>query len=913
MALFLLLGGCAKKQTEEMLASARSYAEQGNWNAATIQLKNVLHDDPLSGPARLLLARAMYSMGDLSGARVEIQKAIDNKEPENEAIPLLARIMAAQGDYDELIKRFSKKQLTDQNAMVDLNTSLAFAFFRRGMTAEARENIDKALKVDSNYSRARLVQAGLEISSGNNSRAEEIVTSILQREPTNREAWQLSGDIKRLDPQRLDEALKDYERVVALKPNDPVANSNIIDIYLTQNNIAAADSQFAKMKTVLPAHPATFYFGARIAFLRGEYAGATDMSQRLLEIQPDNVRGLVLAGMIATQTRSFARAERHLLRAVQMDPRSALPRRLLANVYVMSGRPDRALSTLTPNLEADNPETESIALAAQAEMELGDMKAAEAHFLQALKQKPKDPQLRSAAALILISQGKVEEGYAELSAVAASDSGTVADMALIGAAAARRDFARALAALDRLQRKLPDKPSVAAIRGQVLLQQGNQEAAVAQFEQALATDPKYYPATEALARISIRAGKLDEAQRRFAELLKADPKNVPAMLALADIRSALKAPNDEVIAILNDAISAGPTDPRPRLKLIAFLERVNYSKRALAAAQEAAATLPDDLDVLDALGTAQLANNDLQQAKSTFGKLASLAPKSELPYLRLSEVFLRGGQQGEAIKALNQALRIQPDSNAARTKLITLYIQAKRWDDALSVARSVQKRYPDDAAGWVMEGDIEVKRHNQEAALGAFKAGIGKRQPYPAPSRYFLGLTAAGSFAQATAFADSWLASHPNDMQFAAYAAQIEIVRSDLPSAEKHLRVASRINPQDGETLNNLAWVLVRQGKSESLAYAQRAVAIAPDNPGYLDTLATAFLAANQPRTAVEAAQKAQRLASSDQRFTLTLAKAYWRDGQAELARAELAKVQKVGATNVNRGEVDRLAAEWNR
>ncbi len=913
IALALAAAGCSKGPTAGTLAEARSYFERGDMNAASIQLKNIIRENPSSGAAHLLMARVLYSTGELSSARIEIQKAIDSAEPQSETLPLLARIMIAQGDFAEVIKRLSTTQIADRTSMVDLRTSLGFALFKIGKLSEAREMVATALASAPDYARAKLVEAGLELVSGDPKRAEAIVAGVLEREPENLEAWQLSGDIKRLDAKRLPEALSAYEHVIALKAADPTANAGIIDIYLTRGDIRAAEAQFAKMKALLPQSPPTLYYGARIAFLKGDLAAATDFSERLLGIQPDNVRGLVLAGMIATRTHSWARAEKHLTRAVQSDPHGVLPRRLLANVYLATGRPDRARSTLKPNLAAELRDTESMALAARAEMELGDMKAAESLYLQALSLTPEDPQLRSAAALMRISQGKAEQGYAELAAVAAADPGVVGDLALIGAATSRRDYARALGAVDRLQQKLANDPSVPALRGRILLEQGSQAAAKAQFERALAMDPKYFPAAEALALLSIGAGQPAEAQKRFTQLLQADPSNVPALLALAQIRAAAKAPTDEVVGILNRAGSASPLDPRPRVQLIQFLLQAGQAKRALAAAQEAAALLPEDLDVLDGLGAAQLASHELQQAKSTFAQLASLAPKSELPHLRLSDVYLNDGQEAEALKALNRALEIRPDSRLAQAKLISLHVRARRWDEAIAVARSMQKAEPDDAAGWVAEGEIEVKRQREDAAIAAFKTGVTKKQPYPAPARYFLALTSADKASQASAFADGWLAAHPQDSRFAKYAAEIEILRSDLEAAERHLLVASRINPRDGQTLNNLAWVLVRRGNSQGLAYAQRAVEVQPEKPDYLDTLAGALLAANDPKAAVEAAQKAQRLGPDNLTYTLTLAKAYWRSGQADQARSELAKLQKAGAKSAHRGEVDRLAAEWGK
>jgi tetratricopeptide (TPR) repeat protein len=64
-------------------------------------------------------------------------------------------------------------------------------------------------------------------------------------------------------------------------------------------------------------------------------------------------------------------------------------------------------------------------------------------------------------------------------------------------------------------------------------------------------------------------------------------------------------------------------------------------------------------------------------------------------------------------------------------------------------------------------------------------------------------------------------------------------LQGDWSGAEKGYRKALRREPQNGEAMNNLAWVLCQAGKTEAaLPWARNAVVSQPDEPAFLDTLA---------------------------------------------------------------------------
>ena len=70
-----VLTGCSEKP-EAMVASAKDYLAKNDRNAAIIQLKNALQQNPDLGEARLLLGKAQLQAGDLASAEKELRKAL---------------------------------------------------------------------------------------------------------------------------------------------------------------------------------------------------------------------------------------------------------------------------------------------------------------------------------------------------------------------------------------------------------------------------------------------------------------------------------------------------------------------------------------------------------------------------------------------------------------------------------------------------------------------------------------------------------------------------------------------------------------------------------------------------------------------------------------------------------------------
>jgi len=907
LLLALLLSACGGKDEAELLGSAKGYLEKHDAKAAVIQLKNLLEKNPSSGEARFLLGQALLEVGDAAGAEAEFRRALEFKYPESQVAVARAKALMAQGQARKVTDEFGNSDLKDPVLDIELQTTLATAYAMQGALDDARTAIDKALAISPNYAPAALMNARLKAAGGDMDGAITLIDALLARTPTNTDALQFKADLlwhAKGDQAGAAELLR---KALAQRNDLPEVHGSLITLALLKRDNEGANRQLEELKKLRPNHPQTRFLEAQVAFGRSEFKRARELLQPVLQAAPNSVRTLQLAGAVELQLGSLQQAEVMLARAVQLAPGAAEARRLLADTYLRSRQPEKTLATLKPMLEGAHATPAVLALAAQAYLQNGDTKTAEALFDKASRLKPDDKRLSAAVALSKLNKGNGDAALDELQRIAASDNGQSVDLALISARLQRKEFEAALKAVDALEKKQPDSPIGPHLRGRVLLARQDPAGARKAFEQALAKDAKYLPAAGGLATLDLLQKQPQAAEGRFQAILKVDPKNTQALLALADLKTRNDAPSADIAKLFADAVAANPGEVSARVAQIDYLFARRETKAALSAAQSGVATVPNSVELLDRLGRAQLATDDRQQAISTYGKLTTLRPDAAIGYLGLASARLAGKDNDGALREVRRALEREPDSLTAHRLAIGIPWREQKLPEALAAARQLQQRRPDDSAGFVSEGEIEASRKQWEPAIAAFRKGLTKTDAAMAAMRLHLTLMSSQRAPEAGKFADSWLKDHPNDGQFLFYLGDVAISANQLPAAEARYLEVLKLEPDNALALNNVAWLQLRQGKPGALAYAERAVKAAPGRPPLMDTLAMVLSSEKQYPRALELEKRVVEQMPDVAGFRLNLAKIYLESGDKASARTELERLGKLGKEFPGQEEVARL------
>jgi putative PEP-CTERM system TPR-repeat lipoprotein len=379
------------------------------------------------------------------------------------------------------------------------------------------------------------------------------------------------------------------------------------------------------------------------------------------------------------------------------------------------------------------------------------------------------------------------------------------------------------------------------------------------------------------------------------------------MLALAELQARTGAGAGAVAELLSKAVQVHPTEPGPRIALINVYLANSEHKKAMAAAQDAAAAIPDRIEILDALARSQQAAGDSNQALATYAKLAGLVPNSPELHVRVAEIHAGAKNREAALQSLRKALDVTPNYLPAQRAMILLYLDANQVQEARAIAREISKQRPNEPIGVILEGDIASMRQAWGDAAAAYRAAFKQSASTDVAIKLHRVLQADGKAAEADKVAANWFIDHPRDMGMHAYLAESALARNDPSDAAKHYLVIAQTQPNNHLALNNLAWALGQAKDPRAVEYAEKANRLAPNQPAVMDTLASLLAEKGDTARAIELLQKAVELAPQMAPVRLSLARVLMKAGKAAEARKHLDELAKLGDKFPGQAEVARL------
>ncbi|MDE2367639.1 MAG: PEP-CTERM system TPR-repeat protein PrsT [Burkholderiales bacterium] len=902
-----MLAACGDPSAADLIAAAKTSVAKNDDKGALVQLKTALQKDPQSAQARFLLGDLLLRVGDAPGALIELNKARDLKYDDNLVLPRLAYAQLANGQTDQVIKGSGQSTLSDPKAAAELKSALANAYAALKMPDRSAAEIDAALKLDPKNTEARLLHARLTGGKGAFDDALAEVQAVIADDPKSDEAWLLKGQLLWVAKSDFEGADKALRQAIAIKPTQMAAYDALLVMAVQRNDVATFKTEVAEVRKRVPDSFQVRFYTAQLALLQNDLKAASEGSQQLLKLAPQFAPVLQLAGVVELKSNQVSAATAHLAQAVQLAPDVPAARKLLAEAYLRSGQPAKVAAALQPLVSQDKPDASALSLLAAAYAQQSDMAGAETYYALAAKAQPDSARAAVALAMAEMANGKTDAGFSRLQESAKTSKSSFADQALVAARVRANDLAGALSASEALVAKAPEDPMSYVMRGRVESLRKDNVAARASLEKAVSLDPVNFAAVAALAEIDVHDNQLDAAAKRYEALLSHDPKNMAAQLALADLRARQGAKPDDVEALLAKAARDNPYEVAPSLALVNFRLDHQHAKAALAAAQDAAAAQPDSIELLDALGRAQLAVGDTQQAQSTFQRVGNSHPTSPAPFMRLAEDYAGAKDYANAEKFLRKALEIAPKQLTAQRALVQLLTSRKRFPEAVQAAREIQKQQPTEAIGYVIESDVQVIQRAWDPAIQALRAGLERDKSSGLAMQLHRLYQRAGRNADAERFAADWLRGHPKDADFIFDLGTSAEDRQDWAGAEARYRQVLTTHPGNGLALNNLANVLLTQHKPGALDVAQQAQHALPDSAFVMDTLATALASEKQYAQALEWQKKAVAREPDTPGYRLDLARRLIDAGDRAQAKVELEKLATLGGRYSYQSQVTDL------
>lgn len=840
---------------QEHIQRAKDFEDQGKLNGSIIELKNAIQRNPDSPQARLLLGQVYLKVGRGPEAEKEFSRA-ESLGVSREAIkPQLGEALLLMGEYKRVLDEINPGEKTSKSNLARIHQIRADAMIAQGQVANACDLYQKSLEIDKENPPTYWGLAKCAVARQDMAAARAWLDDALKIGSRQARTWVYIGEWEQLN-NNPEDALAAYSNALKIEPNtkEALQNRAILNMALKQTDAAQADVE--KISKLAPKSLASFYLLALLDFERKKYPEAREKLQEVSKITSDHMPSVLLTGATNYELGSYQQAENHLVRFLSRYPGHRYGRSMLAATQIKLKQPDKALHTLAPLLASDPRDGRALILAAEAYRAKHDPIQSTKYLTRAAEIDPANAAIRTELGSSHLAAGDSQLAIMELGKAAALDPGRPnVDILLVMAHLERKEYDKALTAIADLEKKLKNSAMPPTMRGSALLGKGDIAGARKSFEQAVAIDPGFFPASASLAQLDMRDKKPADAKKRFERILEKDKDNLQAMMALAELAARNKQDKD-MVGWLEKAAKAHSRAIPPRAVLARHFLVRKQTQKALALANEAANANPGNPIALDLLGSVQLAVNDSAGAISTYTKLAQQAAQSPNAHERLARAQIAGSKLADARSSLQNALKLQPDHEPSLDTQIRLEMMEKKPARALQFARQLQASQPQSALGFEREGDIHLSEKRPDVAAKSYEQALARGAGSPVLIKSHRALALANN-PGATQKLENWLAKHPNDNAVRFYAAEYygSIGRhQDAIAAYKTLLTQL---PGTAIALNNLANSYQRVGDKRARATAEQAYKLDRDHPAILDTLGWLLVEQGQTARGLELIEKA--------------------------------------------------------
>jgi cellulose synthase operon protein C len=320
---------------------------------------------------------------------------------------------------------------------------------------------------------------------------------------------------------------------------------------------------------------------------------------------------------------------------------------------------------------------------------------------------------------------------------------------------AKRDLAKTEKYLENYVALRPNDIPMRRLQGRVKLLLGDAKAAIDSLYPLYKRDPNDPEILAALGQAYLQIGHYGEASSVLENALKIAP-NEPQLVSQLALSQLGGGEVQQAIGALRGAFSDKPGNSAPALLLTVLQFRNGDREEALKTVETYCTAQPKDPRGLNVLGIVQAGTGDLAGARQTLEKASALAPDFLAPQYNLAKFDLAEGKADEAVKRLeaivernpradqalllladiasvredsesaarwlDKAVAAVPDAINAQVRLVELRLSLKQDAEALSAARRLVERNPENALAVETLANVQAAREDKDKAKSNYRS-----------------------------------------------------------------------------------------------------------------------------------------------------------------------------------------------
>jgi predicted Zn finger-like uncharacterized protein len=463
-----------------------------------------------------------------------------------------------------------------------------------------------------------------------------------------------------------------------------------------------------------------------------------------------------------------------------------------------------------------------------------------------------DPYVELLSGEVALATGKLAEADKAFGKALQLGAGTRAQWGLARTAMMRSDVDAQVAAVNETLKLSPMHVEARIAEARILWSQGKEDRALHLLRVAIGLEPteeeQYLWTSKAalaagyslLGYIHESRGRLHNARESYEQALAADPYRVDALLGsgrvllrekrYADaqarfesaLSSATKGGDNPIV------LSGRTADAEAKLGIGRAMMSLQQGAQAKATMTELSTKLPNDAEVVLALGEAEQTMGNVSGAETLFRKSIELAPKRFDGYLSLSQLFFKKGDAGKASEVLNEAASKVEETAEMRRMLGQSELARNRLESGIHEFKRALELDPHDMDAMFGMG-IALRKSGDLAGAGRALGEITKRDPGFAGLAEQSGLLfeAQGDFKKAVDAYRAALEKDPGDNSLLLRLGAAQVSAGDYDTAEQTLAKVVREMPNSAEGEYFIGRIAFARGRTpDALTHFDRAVGL---------------------------------------------------------------------------------------
>ena len=835
----LLLGCGDDLSSEDHLNNANNFIKESQYEEAIIELKNALMKDDSNAQARATLGTIYFDQALYADADKELTRALSAGMDPTVVVPVLAQVLVVLGELDRLealsadgldaesrstllaakgISRLYQQEIEEAGELIDAaseseptsnyaKVAAARLSMVRGNPEEARKQLQQVFKDDDEYAAAWILLGDIERSQGDSKKAHHAYSKAIKY-TNNRFEPLLNRAMVRIDMGKFADAESDLKRLEweykTAKTHPGVQFARGL-VYINAKKVDEATEAMQKASEYSQNYPESLYYLAAIHADKGRSDKALSLVNEYLIMKPENAAGSKLAARLELGKKNFQSAERLLLPVVAENKDDVEALNLLANARLGQGKTDSGIDLLARISE--------------------------------LQPKSNDAKARLGAAYL--ANGDEEQGIKILRGILKqSPTYDNADTLIVMYHLGQNDVPKAIQAAGEYTKRNPTAKSYVLL-ARTHLVNGDKDQAKAAFEKAQEQKPGDPVSGISLAEYALADKDYNAARAYYQQILEHNPAHMETRMRVA-ATYAMEGKDEEMLASLDETLAAYPRAMEPRLVKARYFIARGEMEKAIPLFEALSEEQREHPDALETIATFELATNRYNQAVGTISRLIDKKPNTADYHFMKSRAYAGLGEQQKMSAELNRCLELSPEhfgAKVATARLALLSDDNKVFEDKLN---DLKKVAPQSSEVIQLEVAYASKSGDNTRATKLLE-GLFEREPTTSNVIALASLRqSSGDMDGAIAQLETWVDANPADVTARAKLSEVYGSNNQVDEVMRQCREILKLEPDNIVALNNLAWYLLKRDPKESLQFAQRAVALAPDSSAVLDTLALA-------------------------------------------------------------------------